>query len=43
VVSGKTVIENLEFADYDSLENSCRDYAWLITQGAPYRPAWQHF
>jgi N-acetylmuramoyl-L-alanine amidase len=39
VVNGKSVIENLEFADYDSLADSCRDYAWLITQGAPYRAA----
>jgi len=27
----------------DSLEDSCRDYAWLITQGAPYRVAWQAY
>ncbi len=33
-------VENLEFADYDSLADSCRDYAWLITQGAPYHAAW---
>ncbi len=31
------------FADYDSLEESCREYAWLITRGAPYREAWQKF
>jgi flagellum-specific peptidoglycan hydrolase FlgJ len=43
VINGKTAIENLEFADYDSLEDSCRDYAWLITQGAPYRAAWQGY
>ena len=35
--------QNLKFADYDSLEDSCRDYAWLITQGAPYRAAWQRY
>jgi len=34
VINGKSVIENLEFADYDSLEDSCRDYAWLITAPA---------
>ncbi len=28
-----------QFADYDSLEDSCRDYAWLITNGAPYHAA----
>jgi hypothetical protein len=33
VINGKSVIEDLEFADYSSLEDSCRDYAWLITQG----------
>ena len=37
------MIENLEFADYDSLADSCRDYAWLITQGAPYRAAWARY
>ena len=43
VVNGKSVMENLEFADYDSLEDSCRDYAWLITNGAPYRVAWEQY
>src|ERR1035438_568037 len=43
VVNGKSVIENLQFADYDSLEKSCQDYAWLITNGGPYRPAWQRY
>lgn len=43
VVGGKSVVETLEFADYDSLEDSCRDYAWLITKGAPYRAAWGQF
>ncbi len=43
VVGGKSVVEDLEFADYDSLEDSCRDYAWLITNGAPYRAAWQQY
>lgn len=32
-----------EFADYDSLEESCRDYTWLITNGVPYREAWAVF
>jgi len=32
-----------EFADYDSLEDSARDYAWLITHGAPYAKAWAVF
>jgi flagellar protein FlgJ len=43
VVNGKDVICKCEFADYDSLEESCRDYAWLITHGAPYRAAWQQY
>ena len=42
-MNGKSVIENLEFADYDSLADSCRDYAWLITQGAPYCAAWARY
>jgi flagellar protein FlgJ len=43
VINGKSVVENLEFADYDSLEDSCRDYAWLITCGAPYHAAWEQY
>ena len=43
VVNGKSVFENLEFADYDSLEDSCRDYAWLITTGGPYHAAWEQY
>ena len=31
------------FADYDSLEAACQDYAWLITEGAPYRAAWESY
>ncbi len=30
-VNGKSVVQDLEFADYDSLAASCADYAWLIT------------
>ena len=43
VINGKSVLENLEFADYDSLDDSCRDYAWLITNGAPYHVAWERY
>jgi flagellum-specific peptidoglycan hydrolase FlgJ len=43
VVNGKSVIENLEFADYDSLADSCRDYAWLVTNGTPYHVAWEQY
>jgi flagellum-specific peptidoglycan hydrolase FlgJ len=41
VVDGKTVEERLAFADYDSLADSARDYALLITEGEPYQAAWQ--
>ena len=43
VMNGRSVMESLEFADYDSLEDSCRDYAWLITNGAPYHAAWERY
>jgi flagellum-specific peptidoglycan hydrolase FlgJ len=43
VINGKSVVEDLEFADYDSLEDSCQDYAWLITNGTPYHAAWERF
>lgn len=43
VINGKSVVQNLEFADYDSLEESCRDYAWLITHGAQYRAGWRQY
>lgn len=43
VIDGKDEIRTCEFADYGSLEESCRDYAWLITHGAPYRAAWQKY
>jgi flagellar protein FlgJ len=43
VVDGQDEMQVCEFADYASLEESCRDYAWLITHGAPYRRAWQQY
>src|SRR5689334_1704597 len=43
VIKGQTVALDLDFADYDSLEDSCRDYAWLITHGAPYHAAWERY
>ena len=43
VVNGKATVQDLDFADYDSLEDSCRDYAWLITQGVPYHQAWAQY
>ena len=43
VVNGRSVTQDLQFADYDSLEASCRDYVWLITHGAPYALAWSNY
>jgi len=43
VIDGKPVEEELQFADYDSLEDSCRDYAALITTGEPYSAAWEQY
>lgn len=39
VIAGQVRHLRLEFADYDSLEDACRDYVWLISHGAPYRVA----
>jgi flagellum-specific peptidoglycan hydrolase FlgJ len=39
----RTISQAAEFADYDSLADSCRDYAWLITQGASYCAAWARY
>ncbi len=35
VMSGKPVLDILDFADYDPLAASCCDYARLITSGTP--------
>lgn len=43
VINGRREVMDLKFADYGSLEESCRDYAWLITWGAPYRSAWSQY
>jgi flagellum-specific peptidoglycan hydrolase FlgJ len=43
VINGKSVMQNLEFADYDSLADSCADFAWLITHGSPYAVAWRAY
>jgi flagellum-specific peptidoglycan hydrolase FlgJ len=43
VVNGTSIVQNLQFADYDSLADSCRDYVWMITCGAPYHAAWQQY
>jgi flagellum-specific peptidoglycan hydrolase FlgJ len=43
VEGGRSVVQDLKFADYGSIEESCRDYAWLITEGSPYRAAWERY
>jgi flagellar protein FlgJ len=43
IIEGKAVECQQVFADYPSLEDSCRDYARLITQGPPYRAAWERY
>lgn len=32
-----------EFADYRTLEDSCRDYAWMIQNSPPYAVAWARY
>lgn len=43
VVDVKDEMRVCEFADYGSLEESCRDYVWLITRGVAYRQAWRKY
>ena len=43
VIAGHERHLRLEFADYDSLDDSCHDYAWLISHGDPYRAAWDRY
>jgi flagellar protein FlgJ len=43
VVDGERERVVTTLADYESLEDSCRDFAWLITHGAPYQAAWQAY
>ena len=43
VVKGKRVKVVQMFADFPSLEAACRDYAWIISHGAAYRPYWDSF
>lgn len=43
VINGKRQTQTLEFADYPSLLDSCLDYIWLITRGAPYSKAWADY
>jgi flagellum-specific peptidoglycan hydrolase FlgJ len=41
--SRKEVALDDEFADYASLADSCKDYAWMITNVQPYRAAWERY
>lgn len=43
VIAGKTIVVDLDFADYDSLEASCEDFTWLITQSDRYREGWRAY
>ena len=43
VIHGVSKVMDLEFADYPSLADSCKDFAWLITQGSPYKDAWAKY
>jgi flagellum-specific peptidoglycan hydrolase FlgJ len=43
IIHGVAVAQKLLFADYNSLAESCEDYAWLLTHGEPYRQAWSRF
>lgn len=43
VVDGGRVRMDLAFADYPSLVDACKDFAWLITQGSPYKAAWTKY
>jgi flagellum-specific peptidoglycan hydrolase FlgJ len=42
-IGGKRIEICAEFADYNSLEDAARDYAWLISNGWPYREAWKQY
>ena len=43
IIRGEAVQCQQLFADYGSLEDSCQDYVWLVTRGAPYRIAWERY
>jgi hypothetical protein len=43
VIEGERERVVAAFADYESLEDSCRDHAWLTTHGATFRAAWQAY
>lgn len=38
--TGNIYKARLDFADYVSIEAGVMDYAWLITNGSPYKLAW---
>jgi peptidoglycan hydrolase FlgJ len=41
--SGAIYKARLAFADYPTIEAGVMDYAWLISQGAPYREPWKTY
>ncbi len=43
VVDGQAQAVQLQFADYDSLAESCQDYAWLISNAPAYQAAWRRY
>jgi len=40
---GMRVETSQQFADYRTLEESCRDYAWMIQNAPPYGVAWARY
>ena len=41
--TGQIYKARLAFADYPTIEAGVMDYAWLISQGAPYREPWKQY
>jgi flagellum-specific peptidoglycan hydrolase FlgJ len=41
--SGAIYKARLAFADYPTIADGVMDYAWLISNGAPYRGPWQRY
>lgn len=41
--TGQIYKARLAFADYPTIEAGVMDYAWLISQGAPYRVPWTKY
>lgn len=41
--TGETYKARLAFANYPSIEAGALDYGWLISNGAPYKTAWNKY